>query len=284
MAGSITGIDHVIVGVHDLEAARAAYARLGFTLTPRGSHIGWGTANYCIMFADDYVEILGVVDAATVPEQLHAFLEAREGLQGVAFAAADAGQAFDELAARGIPAEEPRDLARRLELPEGTVLPEFKLVFLGPEATPGLSAFICQHLTPGLIRRPEWLAHANGARAIVSLTAVVEDAVALIPAYERLFGSGAVTRTDEMLAVHAGRTRLLFAAPEDLSLLHPAAEPLPGIDPPYLAAMGLEVDDPNIAANHLGRQGIAFHREADGAVHVEPGEASGVWLEFARRR
>ena len=53
---AITGIDHVVVGVGDLEGARRTWETLGFTLTPRGRHKGWGTANYCVMFADDYIE------------------------------------------------------------------------------------------------------------------------------------------------------------------------------------------------------------------------------------
>jgi hypothetical protein len=39
----LDGIDHLIIGVRDLEAARARYARLGFNTTPRGRHVGWGT-------------------------------------------------------------------------------------------------------------------------------------------------------------------------------------------------------------------------------------------------
>ena len=62
MDHGIAGLDHVIVGVRDLERARLGWTRLGFTLSSRGRHIGQGTANYCIMFRSDYVELLGVVD------------------------------------------------------------------------------------------------------------------------------------------------------------------------------------------------------------------------------
>ncbi len=64
MSNLTCGFDHAIVGVGDLEAARLSWQRLGFTTCPRGKHIGWGTANYCIMFADDYLELLGIVDAS----------------------------------------------------------------------------------------------------------------------------------------------------------------------------------------------------------------------------
>ncbi|MGQ3072105.1 MAG: VOC family protein, partial [Ferrovibrionaceae bacterium] len=80
MSRALTGLDHPLVGVADLEAARAGWARLGFTPTPRGRHIGWGTANYCIMFPDSYLELLGVVDpgqfTAGLAERL-AWIEAR---------------------------------------------------------------------------------------------------------------------------------------------------------------------------------------------------------------
>ena len=64
MQRAITRLDHLIVGVRDLEAARGAWARLGFNSTPRGRHVGWATANYCIMFEADYLELLGIVDPA----------------------------------------------------------------------------------------------------------------------------------------------------------------------------------------------------------------------------
>src|SRR3546814_8233762 len=69
-ARPIRGIDHVLVGVRDLEAARETYARLGLTVSPRGRHIGWGTANYCIMFPGDYIELLGIVDATQFTNNL----------------------------------------------------------------------------------------------------------------------------------------------------------------------------------------------------------------------
>jgi catechol 2,3-dioxygenase-like lactoylglutathione lyase family enzyme len=84
----LSGIDHTLIGVRDLEAARAAWRHLGFAVTPRGRHIGWGTGNYCVMFRDDYVELLGIVDPCQFLNRLDTLLETRgEGLLGLAFAA-----------------------------------------------------------------------------------------------------------------------------------------------------------------------------------------------------
>ena len=41
----------------------ASASRLGFRLTPRGIH-NLGSQNHCIMFADDYIELLAVPQAA----------------------------------------------------------------------------------------------------------------------------------------------------------------------------------------------------------------------------
>ena len=140
---AIAGIDHVIVGVRDLEAARETWRRLGFTLSPRGRHIDQPTGNYCVMFPSDYIELLGVVDPGDSTHRLGNFLAWREGLMGLAFA--PVGSADDARAAllrKGLHPAEPRPLARQIELSEGTVLPRFNLVSLPSEETPGLD-FSC---------------------------------------------------------------------------------------------------------------------------------------------
>ena len=53
MRTNISGLDHAVILVRDLDAAQATYARLGLTLTPRGFH-SIGTHNHCIMFGSDY--------------------------------------------------------------------------------------------------------------------------------------------------------------------------------------------------------------------------------------
>ncbi len=70
---------------------------------------------------------------------------------GLAFATDDEVACAAQLRAVGIAPDGPKVLKRELELPEGTVLPEFGLVMLPPAATPGLSAFVCAHKTPDMI-------------------------------------------------------------------------------------------------------------------------------------
>lgn len=275
-------IDHAIIGVRDLEAARICYGRLGFNSTPRGRHVGWGTANYCIMFEHDYLELLGIVDPAKFTNGLDRFLEQREGLLSLALGTDDAAAAYDAWAAAGVEPGEPRQLGRLLEGEGGPIELLFKNVMLPREHTGGMSLFGCQHLTPGPMRRPAWLSHPNGARAIRSCTVVTRDTEAMAAALRRLFGSAAITRTDRVVAAHTGHGVIVAAAPEDAELMHPLLD-LPGDSAlPLPVLLTLEVADPERTAAFLKLQGVSFARSPNGDVIVPAAEAHGVALELVR--
>src|SRR4030095_14779891 len=115
-------------------------------------------------------ELLGIVDSSQFSNNLDKLLEKREGLLGLAFATPDANACRDALDAAGLKPDGPKQLKRDLELPTGRVTPEFRLLFLPPESTPEVSAFVTHHLTPELIRRPDWLAHATNPQRPLSGT------------------------------------------------------------------------------------------------------------------
>jgi hypothetical protein len=282
MASGIAGIDHVIVGVRDLEGAHMAWTRLGFTLTPRGRHLGQGTANYCIMFARDYLELLGFVERDDYAHRLEAFLARREGAMSVAFAPqGTAEEAADALARLGLHPSEPRALGRLLELPEGTVVPRFSLVTLPPEETPGLDCFLCGHLTPELVRRPEWLRHPNGVTGLRSVHLLVEDTIVLLPAYDRLFGIHEVTTTDAVASMRAGPHRLVFSTPDDFATMHPGIELDPAFPLPGIAALELAVMQREATADYLTQRQIAFDEMPDGSLAIPAKEANGTVLFLA---
>src|SRR5216683_6051354 len=54
-------LDHLVLCVRDLDAARRTYERLGFTLTPKAVH-PFGTANSLIQFNGNFLELLTVID------------------------------------------------------------------------------------------------------------------------------------------------------------------------------------------------------------------------------
>lgn len=283
MAHHIIGLDHTVLAASDLEAARETYRRLGFTLTPRGRHIGWATGNYCIMFPRNYLELLGIAEPGGFTAGLEDTLKSKgEGVHKLVLGMEDAARTRASLAAAGLQPSEPQSLKRELELPEGTVLPAFSLVHLPPEATPQTSMFLVQHLTPELLRRPEWLVHPNGAELMSGVIVVVDDPPALELPYERLFGPGSAVRTDRMLAVRTGAEVILFVTPDDLSTLFPDLDfhPRPA---PYVAGMRFRVHNPAAAAKYFKAAGVAHERSLDGTVLVPAEAAHGCFLEFSSR-
>jgi hypothetical protein len=278
---AITGIDHVLVGVRDLVLAAARWERLGFHLTPRGRHIGWGTGNYCVMFEESYIELLGIIDPAQFTNNLDAFLKTREGLMGLAFATENEVGCAEQLRAIGVTPDGPKVLKRELELPEGTVLPEFGLVMLPKAATPDLSAFICAHKTPELIRRPDWLRHANRATGIVSMTVVVDDPVEVAFGWLPIFGPDCVKTTNLMTVIDTGNGHIRFTNRAGMAQLYPALVPLPEYPGPWVAALKIAVADKARCRDHLRFANILALKTGKGCI-VPPEEANGVIIEFVQ--
>jgi hypothetical protein len=277
MARQIAGIDHAIVGVRDLEQARASYERLGFRLTPRGRHVGWGTANYCVMLEGDYIELLGIVDPDQFTNRLDRFLAEREGLLALALRTTDARATHAAWQEAGLAPADVAALGRMLE--PATEL-RFENVMLAPEATLGAPLFACAALTPEGMRRPDWLRHPNGARAIASVTVAADDPGAFYEPMAKVFGSICLTETDDTLAVHTGRSVLLFATPDDIDMLHPELDQLDSGALPMLVALSLTVPDLAATAAWLDHHDVAFRRDSAGTIGVPPAHTHGVMLEF----
>jgi catechol 2,3-dioxygenase-like lactoylglutathione lyase family enzyme len=65
MAHAGMQIDHIVIGVRDLDNAKALFEdRYGLTTIEGGRHPGWGTANRLVPLGDSYLELVTVVDQA----------------------------------------------------------------------------------------------------------------------------------------------------------------------------------------------------------------------------
>jgi len=278
---AITGLDHLIIGVEDLEAARERWARLGFNSTPRGRHVGWATANYCIMFPDDYLELLGIVDPGGFSNGLDRLLAERgEGVLGVALATSDAEATAAAWRAAGLASAAAGSLMRLLESETPPVELRFANVMLDPAERAGLNLFACRHLTPEPMRRPAWLRHPNGALRIAGLTVIADDLEPLAAFAERVVGSAALTRTDQIRTIQSGTAPIVLATPDDAALLHPGFD-LPQAAPePRLAVLEIAVGDLARTAAFLTRQNVPHAGEGDSTVLVAPAHTNGVHLAF----
>lgn len=273
MRKHLNGIDHVVILVRDLDRARDAYARMGFTLTPRGYHT-LGSQNHCIMFGRDYIELLAVPKPHPAMQYFSDFLARGEGLGAAALATDDAAAARADIVAAGIAADEPLDFSRPVDRGDA----KFRIVQLAPEATPGCRTFLCQHFTRDLVWRPEYRSHGLGAVALAGLAVIAEDPASASKRYARLFAEKP-RPIDEGLVVNTGSAPIAVGAADAMQRrLERAA--LPSLPPPLVAALFVRVADRAAAAAVLRRGGYAPVQLRDGSYALGAADAHGVTLVF----
>jgi catechol 2,3-dioxygenase-like lactoylglutathione lyase family enzyme len=279
MANHITGLDHAVIAVRDLDAASQVFERLGFVLTPKGHHAEWGTVNRCAMFGSDYVELLAAVGEGAEAERVRAFTANGDGLLGVSLGSNNGAAAAESLRAAGVDVPAPRSLSRKLDDGKGTTL-MFSELPLPTGTTPGVPTRICQHITAERERHPQWLEHANTACSIASVTAIVDEPPALTPAWDAVFGPHAAVLTDDTVTVHTGRGLIYLTRPDELTQLHPEAE-LDELPPaPAIVALAVRVADTDRAAAVLRANKVEFSRDREGTLRIPPSEACGVFVEM----
>jgi len=277
MRAPISGIDHVVIAVHDLDHAQSVYARLGFTLTPRGVH-SLGSQNHCVMFGRDYFELLAPPRAHPAMQYYNDFLARGDGLAAIALATEDANAAQAALCANHIGADAPLDFARPVALPEGTRDAAFRIVQLPVEQTPGCRMFLCQHFTRDVVWRPEYQRHALGATALAGVAVIVEDPARAAPHYAKLFDARPQPIT-EGLRIDTGSAPIALTARGKLGRRLAGVE-LPVRPRPFVAALFIRVADRLVAAETLRRGGFEPVALKDGSYAVHAHEACGVTLVF----
>ena len=279
----IENIDHPVIAARDLDAARVTYEKLGFTIPPRGSHVEWGTGNLCIMFPDDYLELRGIIDASRFTMHLDEHLDAfGEGLMGVAFGTRDVEQSFAEAIESGIATGDMRSLTRNFEHPEGWTQPSFKLFAPVADDIVGLMhVVIIEHLTPELIRRPDFLEHANGCVGVDSMAGTIYDIEGCAAKMRPLLGDDAVVVRDEGLYLQlptAQHIELLL--PEVYAKRYGEIAPSPEPRTPRLGAMTLRVDALSTTRTVLDQNAISYSEPQVGLLRVAGEDTCGVTLQF----
>src|SRR5262249_13265119 len=156
---AVRGLDHVVVMVDGIDAARRAYVRLGFQVQPRGFHTKLGTANHLMIFENDYFEILGIVAPTSFNAERRGWVKEGGGLANVALATDGADLAFDAFKAAGLNPEAPLAFDRAVEVAGRTEQARFRTVRIPKTNMPVVGFFVCEHLTPQFVYRADWAKH-----------------------------------------------------------------------------------------------------------------------------
>ncbi len=279
-AHGINGIDHLVVAVRDLDKARDAYQRMGFTVTPRGRHTELKSINHTIMFgADDYVELLAVEEPHPVTAYYSEVLKAREGVAALALKTDDARAARGLLAEAGYPASEAVDFGRPVELPEGARDARFTITQIDIAKQTGGRVFLCQHHTRDVVWRPEYVQHDNTATGLAALVVAADDPDAVAAGYARLFGT-AVEEQGPVRLVPTGDTPIVVATP---AALHWGwtSDPALAAPTPFLAGFVVRVADLDRAQQALQKSKFPTV-VGNGVLRVSSASAGGALLAFAK--
>jgi catechol 2,3-dioxygenase-like lactoylglutathione lyase family enzyme len=284
-------LDHLVLCVRDLDAARKSYERLGFTLTPKALH-PFGTGNSLVQLHGNFLELLAVVDRRLIkrvePGEFafaafnERFLAAREGMSMLVFASDDARRDQREFAASGLQTYAPFDFSRLAKLPDGTeVTVGFSLAFVTEPRMPEAAFFVCQQHAPQYFWKPDYQTHRNGALTVDEIVMVAPDPAAFAGFFAKLQPDGSIASEGGRLTVATSRGIITVLDAAGLAARFPFNPP-PTLVTAHFAAYRVHVADLAATEAVLGANDVPF-RWHGAAIQVGPAETLGVTLEFTER-
>lgn len=283
-------IDHLVLCVRELDAARAFYARLGFTLTPRAQH-PWGTANFLAQLQGNFLEILTVADRARIPPartgefsfgRFNAdFLAKRQGFSMLVLQSADARADQAAFAKAGLDTYPPFDFERQATLPDGgTARVAFSLAFVTHPKMPQAAFFCCQQHAPQYFWKPEYQKHQNGALSVAEAVMRAPDPAVFADFFARMQGKQAVSKGRGSLEARAGEGKIAVLDEAGIARRYPGMEFGGDAGSPAFVGYRIAVGDLGAAEALLGKNGVPV-KKREGALIVDPADAFGAAIEFA---
>ncbi|CAN5414802.1 hypothetical protein BH09PSE6_BH09PSE6_13910 [soil metagenome] len=166
-------LDHLVVNsLFETDAAAAIFEQLGFQLTPRGHH-SLGSINHLMMLPGCYLELVGLPLGT---DRLRAeVLESALGINGLVLGSSDVEATRRWLESSGFHPSGPVDFSRPVLLDGIERQARFRTVKVAADEFAAGRVYWCQHETPELVWRPEWLVHLNGFASIDSLVVECVD-------------------------------------------------------------------------------------------------------------
>ncbi|MQA80728.1 MAG: hypothetical protein GEV10_19985 [Streptosporangiales bacterium] len=287
-------LHHVGLITRDMDATIGQYEKLGFAFTPLslpripmrpgGEPVLLGAGNRTAVFAENYLEMLAVVDPARwaqiTPQQRGGFdldrsLARYEGLHVMHFGSDDLEALHDRLVAEGVPSDDIRPYQRNVDTEDGQQLMQARAFAFPPEANPEALIQMCQHLTPELVFQKRYQRHDNGAVGVVEITVCSDDPAGYASTYTRYTGHDH-TKDSDVYTVDLGKSRVRVVSPEALPVLIPGAVP-PAV--PSLVGFTVAVADLDATRSLLSDRGIPFRALGDTLLVAAP-DAAGATVSF----
>jgi catechol 2,3-dioxygenase-like lactoylglutathione lyase family enzyme len=283
------GIDHLVLCVDDLEAARRFYGGLGYTTTPPAVH-PFGTGNSLVQLQGNFLELLSVVEPDRIPAMAPGefsfgafnrdFLARRQGMSMLVFQSDDARRDQREFAGKGLTTYAPFDFSRKATLPDGsTVTVGFSLAFVTDPRMPEAAFFVCQQHAPEYFWKPEYQQHPNGARAVAEVIMTAEAPATFAELFEGLQGPQSVSVGEGALRVATALGRITLLDRARFAARFPDLPDPERAETPRFAGYRVTVADLGRTRAVLRDASVRFRCEDD-RIWIPPAEALGVVIEF----
>ncbi|OLY47613.1 VOC family protein [Bartonella apis] len=280
----VLGIDHVFILAKNLEKSADCFRRLGFTLSPRGLHSKeQGTANYTVVFPDDYFELLGIVEETPANRAKKHNLETYgEGLYAIAGRIGSALAAKESLAELGFNVTEVQNFSRPVELPDGkTGIAAFSTVAFKKSEVPNGQVFMCEHKSRDMVWQPELMIHKNGAIGLKAITLLSSSPEKAGERYARLFKDGKVKQEDDSVVVTTGKNSANIRILSEESYQHHFPFfVIEQIARNAYAGLAIYVNDLGKTKRALELSAIPFNEINKKHIVIAPEYATGTVLEF----
>ena len=280
----VKGIDHVFILAKNLEKSADCFRRLGFTLSPRGLHSKeQGTANYTVVFPDDYFELLGIVEETPANRDKKHNLETYgEGLYAIAGRIGSALATKESLAELGFDITEVQNFSRPVELPDGkTGIAAFSTVAFNKSEVPNGQVFMCEHKSRDMVWQPELMIHKNGAIGLKAITLLSSSPEEAGERYARLFKDGKVKQEDDSVVVTTGKNSAdIRILSEESYQHHFPFFVIEKIARNAYAGLAIYVNDLGKTKRALELSAIPFNEINKKHIVIAPEYATGTVLEF----
>ncbi len=282
------GLDHLVIGVRDLDRAAALYEQLGFQVGRRNQH-PWGTENRIVQFPGAFLELLAVGEGKTMPAHMPehfsfgAFMEAaimrREGIAMCVLESSDALADLKEFHSAGISSFEPFFFERKGIKTDGSPMRvAFTLAFAQDAMALECGFFTCQQHEPQNFWNTSAQQHANGVKGLASVLMLAEN-----PSDHHIFlssftGERSLKSNSMGITASLPRGRIDILTPQAAAALL-GSSPLLTVRDTRFVGLVVAVDDIAALKNHLSGQGVRFV-EIAGRVVVPASSMLGTAIAF----
>src|SRR5438067_1788169 len=188
----LTGLDHIIIGVNDLEQATTVFSqKLGLTASGGGVHPSGGTANRIIVIGDTYLELIAVRTPGEAQQSILDRLAKGDGYLNFAFSSNAIEADSKAMLSRGVSIIGPTQ--GQLRSADGRTRGWSRVDVERRDLTQHYP-FLIQHDSTGEERRfrlAGWTqppAHPLGATRVLSTTIAVENLAEAAPRFQHIYG------------------------------------------------------------------------------------------------